>query len=814
MGYRGIVQRFLKNALAKALYDNKAECPDELAFRRGDILTVLEQDPLGSEGWWKCSLHGKQGLAPANRLQLLTPSQAPSIQHDSQGLRASPGTIYQVPSARQSAGPAAPVYERMDSWIKPRSSSLPNQEVYQVPALAAQLLSEKAQSSSNQHLFTLPRATWASTLGSRSDIYDVPSPQRHAALFSQGVATPPSSRKNSQLFPSIECCLEKSQQLYDIPPSPQKARICTLKPATDNVCDSLPTASQEARKAISTRKDLSHYNTLPNLHKSEWIYDIPEKTGLKQTPQSQSPDRHMLYDIPPSRLDSDLQKILPMNSECKSMSPQAYDVPSAQRRLTLPESPLYDVPSTHDVRFLRQNGNYDVPPAVLSSKTEKENHQQTFYDVPKRTLTTSPQKKGVEKCNYNSRDNVYNFPSQLPRDAKSNQDRLSVSSVDSRTSTISTSSSASTESFSSSPSSSSEESNKEATMELDSAIETLTKLQHGVSSSIASLMIFVSSKWRYQENLEGNIEEIRRAVDHIKVSLGEFLDFAQTIEGNAACASDSKLQVRIKKQLSILAASFQILVEMREALNKCRWSLEVLVIKKPQSNPDDLDRFVMVARTVPDDIKRFVSIVIANGKLLFRKNCKENESKELRHKTVKGSLGQRMEDNSLLRNVLDKSKENSPCVERSGAEVTEDCDYIQIQGSPPKSNVLSEQDPAMKMKLSDLCRLCFGAVQKAIGVFRDSLGKNPAPEIFIGQSKLIIMVGQKLVDALCQEALEKATRNEILCGSSKFCSLLKNLAVATKNAAVQYPSAEAMRELQDQADGLLKYIQQFQAMME
>nr|XP_056700866.1 cas scaffolding protein family member 4 [Euleptes europaea] len=808
------LQAFPQNTLAKALYDNKAECPDELAFRRGDILTVLEQDPLESKGWWKCSYLGKQGLAPANRLQLLFPSQVPSDLHHSQGLQTSPGTIYQVPSAHKSRALTAPVYERMDSWVKPRSSSLPNQEVYQVPALAAKLLSEKTQISSNQYLFTLPRASWASTLGNKSDIYDVPSPQRHRALFSQGLATPPSSRNGSQLSPSAENCLEESPQLYDIPPSVQKARICTQEPAVGNVYDTLPTTSRDPGKDTETGKHLSHYNTLPNLRKSEWIYDIPEKTGLKQTPQSQSPNKHMFYDIPPSRLESDIQKIPPINSECKSTKPQLYDVPPVQRKLALLESPLYDVPSTHDVLVLRQNSNYDVRPAVVSSRTEKENYQQTLYDVPKRIA--SPQMTGVEKCNYNSRENIYNFPSQLPSDTKLNPDRLSVSSVESRTSTISTSSSASTESFSSSPSSSSDEPSKETTMELDTAIETLTKLQHSVSSSIASLMIFVSSRWRYQEHLEGNIEEIHRAIDHIKVSLGEFLDFAQTIEGNATWASDSKLQVRITKQLSILTASFQILAETREALNKCKWSLEVLVIKKPQNSPDDLDRFVMVARTIPDDIKRFVSIVIANGKLLFRKNCREKNGKEPRRKTAKGGLEQRMEDNSLLRNVLDKSRENSLNVERARAEATEDCDYVQIQGSLSKTkpNVLSEPDPAKKMELSDLCRLYFGAVQKAISVLRDSLSGNQAPEIFIAQSKLIIMVGQKLVDGLCQEALEKATRNEILHYSSKFCSLLKSVAIATKNAAMQYPSAEAIRELQDQADGLSKYTQQFQAMVE
>ncbi|XP_061487185.1 cas scaffolding protein family member 4 isoform X2 [Rhineura floridana] len=850
--------RLAKNTLAKALYDNKAECPDELAFRRGDILTVLEQNLLGSEGWWKCSLHGKQGLAPANRLQLLTPSQAsPSSQHDSPG-PTNPWTTYQVPSVHRFPAPL-PVYEKMDRWITPPppplSSSAPSpltQEVYQMPALAARLLSEKTQSSSNQYLFTLPRATWASALERKSDIYDVPSPQHRVSLFTQGLATPPSSRKGSKLFPFTECYLEKAQQLYDIPPSPEKAQTHMRQESSVGNVYVIPTSVSREHDTVIERgllgKPLGPYNTLPNLRKSEWIYDVPvspEKAGLKQTPQNRSPNMQVLYDVPPARFDSSMQKIQAINTEGKLGTLEVYDVPPVQRKLTLPEIPLYDVPSTHDVLVQRQNGNYDVPSGALSSMTEKENYQHTLYDIPKgMPLALSQKKENV----YSSGESTYVFPLPLSTDGKQDQDRLSVSSVDSRTSTISTLSSSSTESSSSvassSAPSSSEEPAKETTMELELAIETLTKLQHSVSSSIASLMIFVSSRWRYQEHLEGNIEEIHRAIDHIKVSLGEFLDFAQAIEGNSAQASDIKLQARIKKQLSILTDSFQMLVETRDALNNCKWSLDLLVIKKPQNNPDDLDRFVMVARTIPDDIKRFISIIIANAKLLFRKDCKEKEGKGRRvgaeHEIAKSRLEHQVD--SLLRNILDKPKENIPYLERARADITEDCDYIQIQKSlglgqvqqslssskveknaeleikdspcMMRHNILSKKDPAKKMVLSDLCILYFGAVQKAIDVFHKKLSNDQAPEGFIGNSKMIIMVGQKLVDALCQEALKKGNRNEILCGSSNFCGLLKNLAVATKNAAVQYPSPEAMKELQDQAHGLSKYMQQFRAMME
>ncbi|KAG1936226.1 enhancer of filamentation [Pimephales promelas] len=69
----------LSTVLAKALFDNAAESPEELAFRKGDILMVLDQEQDGGPGWWLCSLHGRQGIAPANRLRLLQTAPTPAL---------------------------------------------------------------------------------------------------------------------------------------------------------------------------------------------------------------------------------------------------------------------------------------------------------------------------------------------------------------------------------------------------------------------------------------------------------------------------------------------------------------------------------------------------------------------------------------------------------------------------------------------------------------------------------------------------------------------------------------------------------------
>ncbi|XP_068006084.1 cas scaffolding protein family member 4 isoform X1 [Melanerpes formicivorus] len=811
-----------KNTLAKALYDNKAECSDELAFRKGDILTVLDQNVIGSEGWWKCSLHGRQGLAPANRLQLLATSQAvllpPSIQSDSAESPAGQQNIYQVPSVPKPTVSSS-TYEKMEGWVKSpaKVSTLPAQGIYQVPALAAQLLSERTKSSTSQYLFTLPRACRASAPNIRGEVYDVPSTQRRESSLTQSGATPPTTRKVSALVRSTECFQEEQKQLYKIPPSPEKARAVTKKDSpSGNLYDIPPKRETEASENESQRKRWGHYNTLPNPRKSEWIYDIPvspEKMGLKQTPSGHSLEKQMLYDTPPARY-----KVLTTNTEAKVANQQLYDIPPTQRKLTFPDMHLYDVPSSRDMLLLPQNGTCDVPSSLLAPKAENQTSEENVYDIPKGLPTAMQSKRDMEKPSDSSGDQAYSIPPQISREAKIEQDRLSVSSVDSKSSTLSTSSNSSAESFSMPLS---EEPAREIKLDLDVAIETVTRLQHSVSSSVASLMIFVSSKWRLQEHLEKSIEEIHRAVDHIKVSLGEFLAFAQVIKANASSLTDNNLQTRITKQLEILMNSFKILTETREALNNCNWLLEALVLKKPQSNPDDLDRFVMVARTIPDDIKRFVSIIIANGKLLFRKTEKKQEMKQPQvnpeYKMAKQiTLPRRIETDSLQRNSPEKPSQRQVSSEKPKDKATEDCDYVQLQVLPSAKQAViqGKPDPAKKIPLSDHCKLCFAALHKAIGVFTSSLSNNQPPEVFISHSKLIIMVGQKLVDSLCQETQERDARNDILHRSSRFCSLLKNLALATKTAAIQHPSADAMRQLQDQTEELAKYTQQFRAIME
>ena len=77
----------------------------------------------------------------------------------------------------------------------------------------------------------------------------------------------------------------------------------------------------------------------------------------------------------------------------------------------------------------------------------------------------------------------------------------------------------------------------------------------------------------------------------------------------------------------MVADSGVILQQTVNALGATGWPLEALSQDPAQAqSPDQLERFVMVARTVPEDVKRLVSILNANGKLLFRTASAQREN--------------------------------------------------------------------------------------------------------------------------------------------------------------------------------------------
>lgn len=261
-----------------------------------------------------------------------------------------------------------------------------------------------------------------------------------------------------------------------------------------------------------------------------------------------------------------------------------------------------------------------------------------------------------------------------------------------RNSTVSTSSTTSSSSRSSCDSlllaSPSPEPLREITLSPEETAQRLLQLQETVCQAVPKLMNFVSSRWRSREHLDQHLQEIRAASEDVANSVTSFLNFVLDIRGNAQRLTDSNLQARLQKQLSIVEDSGLILQTSVDALGGLGWALDALAQDLgQQQSSDQLERFVMVARTLPEDIKRLVSIINANSKLLFRNSSKEPE----------------MPKNTSPPHVRKNLDKNEPLLDTQG-----DDDYVKLQVNRPflkcfKSLHLNTSGVCQVKKSSSIC---------------------------------------------------------------------------------------------------------------
>lgn len=432
----------------------------------------------------------------------------------------------------------------------------------------------------------------------------------------------------------------------------------------------VPSATEAEQKVVGG------YGTLPNPHRPEWIYDVPvgpEKQSPPQGPYDTMPSKAVcrpLYDTLPAHAWP-IHRGSPTPSLYDIPKPSSLDIPSPPK--ILPRVPINDKPPT---QRLTEELVYAVPP-------QEEHLTRVFSDTPSvhLTLECRGDSSNAHELKRVRLQRMRNFlactsfqnlrgsgESLVQEDNK--QGKISrLSAADSqRISTASSSSSSSCDSLA--LSSSSPEPLREVTLCQDEACRRLLDLQKSVCRAVPCLMEFVSSHWRSKEHLEKHLKEIKEAAEGIACSLTSFLNFALDIKGNAHRLTDANLQTRLYKQLSIVEDSGVILEQTVSGLNVAGWPLNTLCQDTGQvQTPDQLERFVMVARTVPEDVKRLVSIINANGKLLFRAPQKDCEPLN--------SLGQT------------ETKKSPVGSEQGGDMVEDDNDYVELQVKT--SNLLSKK---------------------------------------------------------------------------------------------------------------------------
>lgn len=815
-----------KNLMAKALYDNVPESPEELAFRKGDILTVIEQNTGGLEGWWLCSLHGRQGIAPGNRLKLLIgpmfDAQSPAAAASSNAAQSSPQSsayqkqpgsggqgIYQVPPSLQS-----PQQQGQQSIYQVP----PGQDVYQVPprsTLAAENTPSKVVTP------TRVGQTYSYSPGqhNQQDLYDVP-PSR-----SQGVYDIPPG----QMFTAA-----RNQGVYDVPP-PQ------MDPRTQGVYD-IPPSSQGVYSVPPCRTNPAlqegNYDfPQPLKHKQEGIYDVPPPALIKPT---QSPQSH--YDFPP-------------NAE-----------PSAH----------HQHPNTNG-----NEGIYDVPPPALHSGAGS---QRDVYDIPRGMQTSHHRSSPADR---DGSKGIYDIPAQDARtisDVTDGVNRLSFSSTGSTRSSMSTSSS-----------STGSPSEGRLALDLDAAVQRLHRLQQGVDASVGAVHSMAASPhWRTFPFMERHANDVRTVLDRVRAALGDFVVFGRGAAANATALSDSSLHSKLRRQLGRLEDSQQILLQIYQTLENCSWAINALASSGRQHNKsDDLDRFVMVSRTVPDDAKQLASTIGSNAELLFRRT----------HMDGSFSIGSTPDENMIHPLTSPSSdndnyggqtkpfpvsssqdKDNMNNSEKCVKSWMEDYDYVHLQGKDDferqqkelldKENIIKQnqvqlgqeqinqfkkleqevikpvenditqwishqhsgmtstspsdssssssslspsthvcaRDRQLLSFYSEQCEQHFTTLLSAVDAFFSCVSTGQPPRIFVAHSKFVILSAHKLVfigDTLSRQATAPDVANRVMNSSNVLCDLLKTVVAATKTAALNYPNTAAIQDMVDRVTDLSHHAQQF-----
>uniref|UniRef100_A0A8B9NQH2 BCAR1 scaffold protein, Cas family member n=1 Tax=Accipiter nisus TaxID=211598 RepID=A0A8B9NQH2_9AVES len=703
------------NVLAKALYDNVAESPDELSFRKGDIMTVLERNTQGLDGWWLCSLHGRQGIVPGNRLKILVgmydkkqqqqqapgpaqgqappqpPVPQPALPYHHQGgyTPLSPASQYtpmhpayapqgdnvylmpvpskgqqglypgSVPTGQFPPAPAKqpPAYPKQ---TPPHAFPSPGQEIYQVPPSLGQAAESYPGGSASppQDVYQVPPSA-----SQAQDIYQVPPsldmrsweghkpqgkvlvPTRVGQVY---VYDSPKGEQDEYDFPR-HLLSAGSQEIYDVPP----VRGGVPSQFSQEVYDTPPMAvkgpnGQDPGQEI--------YDVPPSVEKNlhQTVYDVPPSVS-KDVPDG--PAREETYDVPPAF------------AKQKAFDPSRHPLILAQQEPYLPED-VYDVPPaagkgvpepplTHEI--------YDVPPS-LKKLGGSAFPSQEVYDVP-RDLH-APGKGSLDT----EGEYIYDVPPQVDREAKgADAKRLSASSTGSTRSNISTSS------LDVVPvKEPAKGASKEFSLDLDAAMETLAKLQHGVGGAVSYLMSFIGANWRSPEHMEANAASIRGAAEGVRTALRDLLEFARGAVGNAAQASDRSLYAKLSKQLQKMEEVYQALARHGQALDACHWAPSALASGKPGT--DDLEHFVMHSRGVPDDTKQLASFLHGNASLLFKrtKPVAESGGHGPPHPSDKASSIQSRPLPSPPKLLAQESPDGP--YENSESGWMEDYDYVHLQG--------------------------------------------------------------------------------------------------------------------------------------
>ncbi|XP_076810432.1 enhancer of filamentation 1-like [Clavelina lepadiformis] len=353
--------------LARAVYENVSESQEELAFKRGDVVTVIEQNTSGLEGWWLCSFQGRQGIAPGNRLQIL-----PGM-HGSRQSTSGEDT-YDVPPTH--------------IWNRPVLEDAYDEE-YDVPRRQPQTNynnNNMLNLDSPTEIYDIPRSTSRRPVHGDDDdeVYDIPT----AAVPVRG--------------------LDAEQEVYNIPSNfsaiPDPMAVYDVPPLVSRGPQSHP---EEVYDVPPRRIDQPLGSDMILVQDPEELYDVPptriEDRTLKYRHESTGSD--VVYDIPQSNKMKSGRVISSGLHSLRRMRREITENNRSQPPATIeePTSPEYV---------------YDVPPQVSRDNAQSSavvtNPDEVVDGLLKRlSITNAPNDPNLKKTNRMSSSSINSYSSYI-----------------------------------------------------------------------------------------------------------------------------------------------------------------------------------------------------------------------------------------------------------------------------------------------------------------------------------------------------------------------------------------------------------------
>ncbi|XP_011179769.1 breast cancer anti-estrogen resistance protein 1 isoform X2 [Zeugodacus cucurbitae] len=761
-----------KKLYAKAIYDNIADSPDELAFKKGDVLTVIEQDTDGLKGWWLCCLRGREGLCPGNRLRILNsydsgcyslsppPSPCPSLAPSLVTLNSNSTACYDHLSINSSGGTI--------------SSSGSSSHHHHASSHANAHNGVGLRDNQQTHLLTQQQRQ-----GTRRSWHVSPNkvitPQRYGDVYIYNcpAAAIPYSRHS-----------QPSQQLQQ-----QQQQLYSNQSIYQNISMMSATAANGSGSEFETY-DTPKPATPVNYDCPKNVCRTPTQLRFADTAQHNmkvcsTPIQEESYDVPRplNTLIQHQNTLTPSSSNSSLLTSDSLSLSfSSSNRSSLANMPDYDVPRRNPlpVRAVQQQ---QLLLQQRQSPAHGMNGNCAAYDFP--------------------------LPSNLstPVAEKSSPNATLMAAAAS----------------------------KELPLELSSALYTLDKLQFEAKTAITKLLSFVTPSWRQREKLEPVLMDVKLTAVRLRTALHDLSEFGEGALGNATRSEDRNLALKLRPHVRALRDADKLVHDTTETLDAQGWAIEQLLrseekFKANNKPPDSLDQLIACAQTLTEDVRQTTSFIHGNASLLFKRSLSESGADE--EESAKGA-STTQEQNTQNRGSSEwvedydyvsfeskdaAAKKNSALREAIPANLKKNFDTV-IKAAETTvmaasnvtttnaSNNTNTKKPELTVKDKKL--VCYYAVQisthmgnlqQAIDSFLETVEKNQPPKFFIAYGKFVVVSAHNLVtigDIVHRNVSKAELREKILRCTDALSEALKTCVQKSKKAAAQFPSVTAVQEMVD-----------------